>query len=323
MIDNYDRKINYLRVSVTDRCNLRCRYCMEEEGIKLLPKREILTIEDFIFVINTLIENGIEKVRITGGEPLVKRGIFTLLENINKTKLKDLSITTNGVLLEKYAKKLKNTGINRLNISLDTLKREKFKFITRRDYFDETVNGIIKAKEEGFNPVKINVVAIRGFNDDEILDFINFAISNELEIRFIEFMPFGEFGKDKFISNKQIFSIISGKYNLNEIKNSNFSGPAKVYRINNFNAKVGFISPLTDHFCQSCNRIRLLANGSIKTCLFSEVLYSIKGEIRNRDSEKLIKRVKDILKLKPKQHNIDVKRIKFKKCQQEMNAIGG
>ena len=323
MIDSFNRRINYLRVSVTDRCNLRCRYCMEEEGVKLLPKNEILTIEDFIFVINTLIENGIEKVRITGGEPLIKRGIFILLENLNKEKLKDVSITTNGVLLERYSEKLKEIGIRRLNISLDTLKREKFKIITRRDFFDNVINGIKKAKNVGFDPIKVNIVAIRGFNDDEILNFVKFAIENELHVRFIEFMPFGEFGKEKFISNKEIFENISKFYNLIQIDKRNFDGPAKVFKINNFNAYLGFISPLTEHFCSRCNRIRLLSNGTIKTCLFSENLYSIKEEIKSRDKERLISKVKEILKTKPKKHNIDVKRIKFKKCQQEMNAIGG
>ncbi len=323
MIDNFNRKINYLRVSVTDRCNLRCRYCMDEEGIKLLPKEKILTIEDFIFVINTLIDNGIEKVRITGGEPLIRKGIFTLLENLKKDRLKDVSITTNGILLNKYANKLKDLGIRRLNISLDTLQREKFKFITRRDFFDNVISGILKAKKVGLSPIKINIVAIKSFNDDEILDFVKFAIDNELHIRFIEFMPFGEFGKDKFISNKEIFNKISTKYELIEIKNSRFDGPARVYKINGFNAYIGFISPLTEHFCDRCNRIRLLSDGSIKTCLFSNNAYSIKDEITSRNPEKLIQKIKEVLKLKPKHHNIDISRIKFKKCQHEMNVIGG
>ncbi len=296
---------------------------MEEEGIKLLPKSEILTIEDFIFVINTLIDNGIEKVRITGGEPLIKKGIFILFNNLKKEKLKDISITTNGVLLGKYAQKLKDTGINRINVSLDTLDKEKFKYITRRDFFDNVVSGIKEAKKVGLNPIKINIVAIRGFNDNEIMDFVNFAIDNELHIRFIEFMPFGEFGKDKFISNKEIFNVISKKYKLEEIKKNNYDGPARVFKISNFNAYVGFISPLTEHFCSKCNRIRLLANGYIKTCLFSEKIYSIKNEIISRNPEILIKKVKDILKQKPKQHNINVNKIKFKKCQQEMHSIGG
>ncbi len=324
MIDKFNRRINYLRVSLTDRCNLRCRYCMEEEGIKLLPKSKILTIEDFIFVINTLAENGIEKVRITGGEPLIKKGLFILLRNLNLDYLKDISLTTNGVLLEKYAENLKKYGIKRLNISLDTLKKEKFKMITRRDYFDKVINGINKVCNLGFYPIKINIVAIRGFNDDEIYDFVEFAIKNEVQIRFIEFMPFGEFGKDKFISNKEIKEIIEAKYKLiNFNDNKNFDGPAKLYKIENSNAYVGFISPLTDHFCNKCNRIRLLSNGMIKTCLFSDKLYSIKKEIKSRNKDKLIKKIKEILQLKPKQHNINISRVKFKKCQHEMISIGG
>lgn len=324
MKDAYNRKINYLRVSVTDRCNLRCRYCMDEEGVKLLPKSEILTIEDFIFVINTLIENGIEKVRITGGEPLIKKGILTLLEGIDKTKLRELTLTTNGVLLEEYGEKLKKCGVKRLNISLDTLKKEKFEYITRRNFFDKVINGIRKAKELNFNPLKINVVAIRGFNDDEILDFIDFAIKYELQIRFIEFMPFGEFGKDKFISNNEIRDIITQKYNLiPKNKQNKTDGPAKIFKIDGFNAEVGFISPLTEHFCSQCNRIRLISNGCIKTCLFSKELYSIKEEIKSRDKEKLLNKIHEILKKKPKKHDIDIQKIKFKKCQHEMNWIGG
>ncbi len=324
MIDRFNRRINYLRVSVTDRCNLRCRYCMDEQGVKLLPKKEILTIEDFIFTINTLAENGIEKVRITGGEPLIKRGILTLLENINKKNLKELTLTTNGVLLEDYAEKLKKAGVNRLNISLDTLNREKFKYITRRDFFNNVVKGIKKAKDVGFYPIKINIVAIKGFNNDEIIDFVKFAIEYDLQVRFIEFMPFGEFGKDKFISNKEIFEIISKKFKL-EAKNQKefLSGPAKIYKIKNYQGEVGFISPLSEHFCGTCNRIRLISNGSIKTCLFSKELYSIKDEIKNRDKQRLIKRVKDILQNKPKSHEVDIQKIKFKKCQHEMNWIGG
>ncbi len=296
---------------------------MDEEGIKLLPKKEILTIEDFIFVINTLIDNGIEKVRITGGEPLIRRGIFTLLENLKKERLKDVSITTNGILLKKYAKQLKDLGLRRLNISLDTLQREKFKFITRRDFFDNVISGILESKKVGLSPIKVNIVAIKGFNDDEILDFVKFAIENELQIRFIEFMPFGEFGKDKFISNREIFDKISEKYELIEMKNNKYDGPARVYKIDGFNAHIGFISPLTEHFCDKCNRIRLLSDGSIKTCLFSDIAYSIKDEIKERNPDRLVNKIKEILKLKPKKHNIDVSRIKFKKCQHEMHSIGG
>jgi cyclic pyranopterin phosphate synthase len=296
---------------------------MPEEGIKLLPVDKILSLEDLYFFSKVASELGINKIRITGGEPLLRKNIIFLIKNIvNLEKIKDVSITTNGVFLEEYVDELKNAGINRINISLDTLKRDKFKFITRRDYFDKVIRGIKKAVEKGFNPVKINIVAIKNFNSDEILDFIKFGIENNLEIRFIEFMPFGDVQDLRFLSMDDIKKEIEKQFKLTKMDNTS-RGPAKMFKINNYNSKVGFISPITEHFCSTCNRIRLTCDGNIKTCLFSDKLENVFPEIKSHKEDILKARIIEIVKNKPEKHKISLQDYKFKKCQNEMRKIGG
>ena len=323
LIDNYNRRINYLRVSVTDKCNLRCLYCMPEEGINLLSHKDILSLEELLFFIKTSVNLGVDKVRITGGEPLLRKNIIFLIKAVSSLKgLKDVSITTNGVLLEKYIDDLIDSGIKRINISLDTLNRKKFKFISRRDYFDNVLRGIKKSVEKGLKPVKINIVAIRNFNDSEITDFVRFGIENNVEIRFIEFMPFGDKEHLRFISKDEIIKEIKKKFNIIPDE-SQLCSPAKMYKLENHNVRIGFISPMTEHFCNSCNRLRITCDGQIKTCLFSENFYNIFDEIREGNEEKLQKRVVEKKKKKPKRHKIGLKDYKFKKCQNEMRTIGG
>ncbi len=323
LVDNFNRKINYLRVSVTDKCNLRCLYCMPEEGIKLLSHGKILTLEELFFFIKTSVNLGINKVRITGGEPLLRKNILFLIESVsNLKKLKDISITTNGVLLEEFADDLKNSGINRINISLDTLDRKKFKFISRRDYFDNVVRGIKKSVETGFNPVKVNIVAIKNFNDSEVCDFVKFGIENNVEIRFIEFMPFGDKEHLRFISKDEIIQSIKRRFDIVPCE-SGSGGPAKMFLIKGYNSKVGFISPMTEHFCSSCNRIRLTCDGKIKTCLFAENNYDIFKDIKKGDPDILRNRLINIIREKPAKHKVALKDYKFKKCQNEMRVIGG
>ncbi len=323
LIDNFNRKINYLRISVTDKCNLRCLYCMPEEGIKLLSHEKILTLENLFFFIKTSVSLGVNKIRITGGEPLLRRNIFFLIKSVSKLEgVNDLSITTNGVLLEKYIDQLIDSGIKRINVSLDTLDKEKFRFISRRDYFDNVIHGIKLSVEKGLNPVKVNIVAIRNFNDSEITDFINFGIENNVEIRFIEFMPFGDSEHLRFISKDEIISRIKEKFSITPASNHP-DGPAKMYKIEGYDTKIGFISPLTEHFCGKCNRIRLTCDGKLKTCLFADNYYDIFNEIKENNYSDLKKRLIEIIKEKPEKHKIGFKDYKFKKCQNEMRVIGG
>ncbi len=324
LIDRFNRKINYLRISVTDRCNLRCLYCMPEEGIELFPSNKILSFEEILFFVETVSNLGVNKIRITGGEPLIRKNVQFLIKSICKLEnVNDVALTTNGVLLEKYINELVDAGLRRVNISLDTLKRDKFKFITRRDFFSEVIRGIKSAVKNGLNPVKVNIVAIKNFNDDEIIDFVRFGIENNVEIRFIEFMPFGDFHNLRFISKKEIISKIEQYFKLTIIPNRDIHSPAQIYKINGTNATVGFISPMTEHFCNRCNRIRLTCNGTLKTCLFSNKVYNLLDIIKSGDSKALSEELIKIINEKPEKHNISVSDYKFKKCQNEMRKIGG
>ncbi len=324
LIDKFNRKINYLRISVTDRCNLRCLYCMPEEGIKLFPFENILSLEDILFFVETVSQLGVNKVRITGGEPLIRKNVQFLIKSINNLKnIKDVGLTTNGVLLETYIDDLIDAGLKRINISLDTLNQEKFKFITRRDFFHNVIKGIKASVNKGLAPVKVNIVAIKNFNDDEIVDFVKFGMENNVQIRFIEFMPFGDFHNLRFISKKEILNKINSKYNLKLIKNSDIHSPAQIYKVEGSEITVGFISPLTEHFCNFCNRIRLTCNGALKTCLFSNKVYNLFEAIKEGNREKLTEELLKVINEKPEKHNIQLKDYKFKKCENEMRTIGG
>ena len=296
---------------------------MPEEGVKLISHDEILSLEDILFFAKTAIHLGINKIRITGGEPLLRKNIIFLLNELCKLEhLGDVSITTNGVLLERFVQPLIKAGIKRINVSLDTLKKEKFKFITRFDMFDNVLRGIKLAVEKGLKPVKVNIVAIKNFNDDEIVDFVKFGIENEVEIRFIEFMPFGNSKDLRFISKEEIMAKIRKRFKLTNV-DCKSKGPAKMFKIDNYNSKVGFISPLTEHFCNLCNRIRITSNGTIKTCLFANEEFNVFDEIKSYNEEILKKRLIEIVKQKPEKHKVSFEDYKFKKCQNEMRAIGG
>ncbi len=322
--DNFNRKINYLRISVTDKCNLRCLYCMPETGVKLFSHNEILSIEDILFFVKTASEIGVEKIRLTGGEPLIRKNIFHLISQIaSLPKIKDISLTTNGVLLKDSAQQLLDSGIKRINISLDTLKRDKFLFITRRDLFDNVIEGISEAVKIGLNPLKINVVAIKNFNHNEVIDFVDFGIQNNLFIRFIEFMPFGNSHDLRFISKRELIDILQSKYSLIEEPSSDLNSPSKNYKISGTENVVGFISPMTEHFCKNCNRLRVTSNGEIKTCLFSDKSYNLSDAIKKHDKDYLINKLTSVIKEKPEKHFLSINDYKFKKCQNEMSKIGG
>lgn len=323
LMDKFNRVINYIRISVTDRCNLRCKYCVNED-FPFLPHAEILRYEEIIRFVRICAELGVSKVRLTGGEPLIKQGIAFLLKEINMIQgIHDISLTTNGVYLGEKVQELKEAGLKRVNISLDTLKPQRFTFITGVDAFDRVLNGIERSKDMGLNPVKINTVMIKGFNDDEILDFAKFAKVWDVDVRFIEFMPFGEstlWDNSKIIPSRVIEEMIKGVYKLEPSFNSH-RGPAKMFKIRGSLGEIGFISPVSSHICEECNRIRLTSNGMIRPCLFSDVEYDVKKLLRSGADDQEIKTfISNIVRDKPeKKYEIG----QVKKCQRSLRHIGG
>lgn len=276
MIDNFNRKINYLRVSVTDLCNLRCRYCMPEEGVVHRDHSEMMTAEETLAAINAAVELGINKIRITGGEPLVKRGIVKLCKAVaDMPGVEEVCITTNGILLTKYAAELKEAGVDRLNISLDTLDPDKFTYITRVGNLQDVLDGIDAAEKAGFENTKINCVLMGGFNDDEIEAFVDMTREKPIEVRFIELMPIGggiDFDKQQFVSCEEVLKRVP---ELEPLETED--GVARLYKIPGAPGRVGLIRPISCEFCEGCNKIRLTADGKIKPCLHSAQEVPIKG----------------------------------------------
>lgn len=320
MFDNIGRQINYLRISVTDLCNLRCRYCMPEEGLCKKDHEDILRIEEIEEIVQESAKLGINKVRITGGEPLIRKGIIELVRKISAIEqIKDIAITTNGILLGKYAKELKDSGLNRVNISIDSLNREKFYKITRGGNIKDVLDGIEEAKKVGLTPIKLNTVLIGGFNDDEIEDFVKLTSSEEVDVRFIELMPLGQastWAKEHFIPN---VTVLERFPELMPLCKDDKGSPAKYYKLPNGMGRIGLINPISSHFCSSCNRIRVTADGRIKPCLHSNYEINIRS-LRKQNMELL-----DILKLaiesKPKEHIIN--NYEYEPILRNMYQIGG
>ncbi|MDY6843016.1 MAG: GTP 3',8-cyclase MoaA, partial [Thermodesulfobacteriota bacterium] len=254
--DTYERKINYLRIAVTDRCNLRCVYCMPEGGTHILPREDILTYEELLTITRIVTKIGISKVRITGGEPLIRKGLVEFIYQLSRLPgVEDLSITTNGTLLYKYAEKLYEAGIKRINISLDSLNADRYREITRGGNFADVRRGIEVANEIGFDPLKINTVIIKGVNDDEIKDFALLAVKERFSVRFIEFMPVGEdtyWHEENFVPTYKIKEEIESVARLIPLERTSSSESARIYKPENGYGTIGFISPLTKHFCQYC-----------------------------------------------------------------------
>ncbi|MHC2995830.1 MAG: GTP 3',8-cyclase MoaA [Candidatus Atribacteria bacterium] len=335
LVDSFGRKITYLRVSITDRCNYRCTYCKPEEQFKFIPHEEILRYEEIVEIVEEAVDLGITKVRITGGEPLVRKGIVDFIKKLKRIeKLEDISLTTNGCFLAGYAEELKAAGLNRVNISLDSLQKNKYRKVTRGGNLERVLKGIDSALKVGLFPIKINTVLIRGINDDEVEDFVRLTLERPLNIRFIELMPSGEKVTDnckgKFISVLEIKESLAKKYSFNSINTSSDNGPAKYYEIEGGKGTIGFITALSQHFCQSCNRIRLTSDGKIRPCLFSNQEIDLKKAIReveNTENKQILRRkairdkIEMAVKLKPKGHKIKEgisNKISFK-----MSRIGG
>lgn len=318
MLDDQGRRINYLRISVTDLCNLRCSYCMPADGIRKKEHQDILRLEDIENIVRVAVRLGIDKVRITGGEPLVRKGIVELIERLAGIDgLKDLSMTTNGILLKKYARDLKKAGLNRVNISIDSLNRTKYRKITRCGNLEDVLEGIEIAQEAGFKPIKLNTVLVGGFNDDEIEDFVNLTLEEDIEVRFIELMPLGEtrsWPANSFISNEKVLEKMPI---LIPLPFKGHGTVARMYTLPNAKGKVGLISPLSSHFCNYCNRIRVTADGKLKSCLHSNQ----ELDLLKAHPDELYKLIFEGIKSKPTKHNIGIKDTTL--VYRNMNEIGG
>ncbi len=331
MIDSHNREINYLRVSVTDRCNLRCSYCMPKEGVSLIGHDDILRYEELLRIIHVAADTGISKVRITGGEPLVRRGVCDFIASMSRTEgLNDISLTTNGILLAAFAERLFAAGVRRINISLDSLNAEKYTRITRGGDLLAVLSGINEVQRIGFSPIKINIVAIKGFNEDEVMDFAELSLRNPYQIRFIELMDVGRHSLDhsgRYLSNKVIREIISSRYLLERANGirTKMDGPAEIYRISGSAGEIGFISPLSKQFCDSCNRLRLTANGRLRACLLSDDDVDLRSPLRSGcDDAGLSELIRNAIAKKPIQHTLACDEDgHIKKCMKGMSSIGG
>ena len=326
MQDNNKRTINYLRLSVTDRCNLRCVYCMPEEGVTFIPHSEILSYEEMLRIIRLSSQVGIRKVRLTGGEPLVRKDIVGFIKELGKIdKLQEIALTTNGVLLKEFARELRKCGICRINVSMDTLKPERFHKITRMDLFDRVWEGIEEAEAAGFDPIKINVVAMRGLNDDEVIDFARLTYKKPYHIRFIELMPLGETNDEvieRFVPAEEILDQISTLGPIKPIESGPLDGPAQRYVLEGAMGEIGVIAALSHHFCDTCNRLRLTSDGRLRGCLFSDQETDIKTPLRqDKDDAYLLKLISDTILHKPREHGRD--RRNLRKCVRPMHSIGG
>ena len=327
LIDSFGRTITNLRISVTDRCNFRCRYCMPEEGMVWMDKRELLTYEEIERIAVIFSELGISKVRLTGGEPLLRRDLHLLIEMIsNIPGIDDLALTTNGFLLTEQAYKLADAGLNRINISLDSLDQTKFNLITRRNYFDKVWKGIETVETLGICPIKINVVLVRGINDDEILNFAHLARDRPLIIRFIEFMPIGAddgWSNDKVVPSEEIIEIMERGLGKKLVQTENpKSQAAEEFMFEDGVGNIGFISSVSQPFCSQCNRVRITSDGKLRTCLFSQKETDLKRLIRENATDDDIKSVLlDRVWNKEAGHLIN--RSDFVKPLRTMSQIGG
>lgn len=271
LTDSFGRVHTYLRISLIERCNLRCSYCMPEEGVLLSPRSHLMTYEEIHTIAKIFVANGVTKIRLTGGEPLIRKDIPIILEKLSSLSI-ELSITTNGVIIDKFIDALKMNGVKSINVSLDSLNKEKFKHITRRDEFEKVYKNILLLVDEGFK-VKVNAVLIKGFNDNEIIDFINFTKHLPISFRFIEFMPFdgNKWNMEKMVSYKDVMQYVNAAFSEEQIEKLQDApnDTSKNYKIKGYKGSFAIISSVTNPFCDSCNRLRLTADGQLKNCLFS------------------------------------------------------
>ena len=323
LVDTFGRKINYLRLSVTDRCNMRCRYCMPEDGVDKVSHQDILSYEELDRIARAAVAQGIEKIRVTGGEPLVRTGIVPFLAGLASIPgLKQLVLTSNGLLLEEMADDLRAAGVQRLNISLDSLDPARFCQITRIGDLKRVLAGIAAADRAGF-PVKINMVVMRGVNDDEIEAIAALAIDRPYSVRFIEYMPSSreERWQSLVLSGQQILERLSARFPLEPVERNELAGPAREYRIAGAAGTLGIITPVTGHFCGECNRIRVTSTGLAKSCLFSSGELDLKPFLGEGDAGLLEHALRSIVLAKPGRHQLSAQSANHTPFA--MSAIGG
>jgi cyclic pyranopterin phosphate synthase len=323
--DAFNRQIDYLRISITDKCNLKCIYCMPEKGLKHFAQADILTSDEIIRIVRIACKYGVRKVRLTGGEPLLRADIVRLISGIKSAGIKDLSITTNGQRLAGMALQLKKAGLDRVNISLDTLIADRYRDITRGGEIDRVWEAVSEADRAGLSPVKINVVPVRGVNDDEIARFAALTLYKDVHIRFIEFMPIGNnvaWKPDAYLSKDEIMGRVAGAGTLVQLPFKG-GGPSRNYRIEGAQGMIGFISPISDCFCGSCNRLRLTAIGKLRPCLFSEITVDIKTPLRNGVSDDELEALyRSAVLSKPERHAVQERSL-LRPAMSPMSQIGG
>lgn len=324
LIDTYGRRINYLRLSVTDRCNMRCCYCMPAGGVPKLGHDEMLSYEELYRVAQACVAQGVEKIRVTGGEPLVRRGLVPFLESLSGIPgLRELVLTTNGLQLGELAQPLRQAGVARLNISLDSLRPEVFEKITRGADLRRVLDGIAAAERAGFGPLKINMVVMRGVNDEEILDFAALSIDRPYTVRFIEYMPTldDETWGARSMPGSEILAKIAARYPLLPMVSAETAGPARNFKIEGAVGAIGIITPVSGHFCESCNRIRVTAAGRMRGCLFSDQGVDLKPLLQSEDPAQLEQAVRRIVGDKPGRHHIAEP--EAEKVTVNMSRVGG
>ncbi len=325
IIDNHGRAITYLRLAVTDRCNLRCFYCMPAEGVKYMPERELLSWVEMARLVTLLSEMGIRKIRITGGEPFVRNGLMEFLEEISKIKSLEICITSNGVLLEKYLPSLLRLGINSVNLSLDSLDKDRFKQITRRDDFD-VVYGSLMALIEAKMKVKLNAVVMDGKNDQDILSLASFTEKHPVSVRFIEEMPFNGLGQNDSSLKWDFLKIIEHikeKYPTLKSLDAQYGDTAMNFQVPGFLGDIGVIAAFSRTFCGTCNRLRITAKGEVKTCLYDDGVFDLKTLLRANASDQEIKNALAILNQKRPLDGFEAEKNRKNVIQESMTTIGG
>ncbi len=308
LIDRYGRKINYLRLSITDRCNMRCRYCMPAHGVEKVTHDDVLSYEELYRISKAAVATGIEKIRVTGGEPLVRKGVVPFLERLSRIDgLKQLVVTTNGLMLDEMAYDLKQAGVKHLNVSLDSLNAKTFAEVTRGANLVKVLAGLAAAERVGL-PVKLNMVVMRGVNDHEIERFAELTRDKPLAVRFIEYMPaLKEPGWQKLsLSGHEVLERLGERYRLDAVDRHELAGPACEYRIPGAKGTIGVITPITGHFCSSCNRIRVTSTGKARSCLFSEKGVDLNPILDSQDQLALQGALRTVVTLKPDMHNVSV-----------------
>jgi len=313
LIDRFGRQVTYVRMSITDRCDFRCVYCMDEE-MAFMPREQLLTLEEIVFLLRAFCELGVEKVRITGGEPLVRRNVDWLLAEVGQlkqsTSLTELNITTNGSQLPKYADAMMSAGLDRINISLDSLKPQRFKALTRTGDLDTVLAGIEAAKQAGFKRIKLNAVIMKGRNEDEIIDLAQFAIDNDLDISYIEEMPLGQVSHQRhesYCSSDEVLATLQTAFSLIAV-DDNTGGPSRYYQVAGTTSKIGFISPHSHNFCDSCNRVRITTEGRLLLCLGQDHSVDLRAIIRSHpnDIERLKTAIIESMAIKPEGHEFNL-----------------